>query len=331
MIEPKKILITGVAGFIGSALAKTLIQQGHDVIGIDNLDPYYPRYIKLKRLEQLISPSFRFYEKNIAHDHLDPCFKNVEIVFHLAAQAGVRTSWGETFAKYADSNVLGTQRLLEASAKYGVRRFVFASSSSVYGQQAVMPIQEDAPLGPISPYGITKVSGEQLCRAYENTFGLEYMALRYFSVYGPGQRPDAFFYNLIHNALTGKPITVFGTGEQTRDFTYIDDLVQANILAMNSSVKNQTFNISSEFEISVNNVISTLKTLLKDRGLLVLREGAQNGDIMHSCADIGKAKNILGYKPSTIFFNGFKQQMEWMKTFVENPQNKFIEQEAIAI
>ncbi|MEP7126547.1 MAG: NAD-dependent epimerase/dehydratase family protein, partial [Byssovorax sp.] len=222
-----------MAGFIGSRLAERLIDLKHDVVGIDRFTDYYPRALKEKNLARLRDEArFSLAEVDLATADLAPHLDGAEIVFHLAAQAGVRASWGERFETYLHDNVLATQRLLEAAKVRGeARKIIYSSSSSVYGQTHEMPMREGSATAPFSPYGVTKLSGEHLCDLYRTNFGLSTVALRYFTVYGPRQRPDMGFHRFIEAIRRGQAIPLYGDGEQTRDFTFVADAVEANVLA----------------------------------------------------------------------------------------------------
>ena len=221
-----RALVTGVAGFIGSTLAERLCQDGVDVIGLDSFTNYYPRANKERNLATLRSqPRFRFVESTIQGAALPALLADRTHVFHLAAQPGVRKSWGSDFAVYTRDNVEATQVLLEACTQHQLERIVYASSSSVYGDGVPLPMREDALLQPVSPYGVTKLAAEHLCRLYHVNHGLPTVSLRYFTVYGPRQRPDMGFHKFLRSTMRGEPITVFGDGEQTRDFTFVTDAV----------------------------------------------------------------------------------------------------------
>src|SRR5690348_10456976 len=259
--ETMQCVVTGAAGFIGSQLAKRLLADGHDVVGIDAFTPFYPRALKLANIHGLLAARcFRLVEADLAHADLAPLLADAEWVFHLAAQAGVRSSWGGEFATYTACNITATQRLLEAAVRAPrLRRLVYASSSSVYGDAAVLPVTEDAPTRPLSPYGVTKLAAEHLCTLYARNFGVPTVSLRYFTVYGPGQRPDMAFDRFIRAALAGRPIQVFGSGEQVRDFTYVDDVVAANLLAATGDVRpGSVFNVSGGSSTTVNQVLDVL-------------------------------------------------------------------------
>src|SRR5436190_5946353 len=218
-------LVTGVAGFIGSHLAQALVAQGHEVVGVDCLTPYYGRLRKEANLREAASSGpFQFLELDLQDAKLAGVLRGADVVFHLAGQPGVRSSWGSSFADYVRNNVTVTQRLLEASERAGIRRFVYASSSSVYGNTARLPTTESDPCRPFSPYGVTKLAAENLCTAYADNGCVETVSLRYFTVYGPRQRPDMAFSRFISMALRGDTLPLHAGGEQVRDFTYVDDV-----------------------------------------------------------------------------------------------------------
>src|SRR5687767_12288155 len=226
-----KALVTGAAGFIGSHLSARLIAQGATVTGLDCFTDYYPRALKERNLRDLRGPGFTLVESPIAETNLDALLDGITHVFHLAAQAGVRKSWGRDFRVYTVNNVEATQVLLEACVAKPIERLVYASSSSVYGDRVTLPMREDALPQPVSPYGVTKLAAEQLCYLYYVNHGVPAVSLRYFTVYGPRQRPDMGFHIFLRAALLGTPITVYGDGEQTRDFTFVADAVGATIAA----------------------------------------------------------------------------------------------------
>ncbi len=230
-------LVTGAAGFIGSHLAEALVARGHRVIGVDAFVDFSPRSMKEANLRDLRqAPTFQCIEADLRTTDLGTLLTGIDYVFHLAAQAGVRTSWGDGFTAYVEHNVLATQRLLEAAQQRGVRRVIYASSSSVYGETPTLPAREDSPPLPISPYGVTKLAAEHLCRLYTIGHELPTISLRYFTVYGPRQRPDMAFHKFIHALLRDEPLPVYGDGEQSRDFTYVGDIVAATLAAMGHGV-----------------------------------------------------------------------------------------------
>jgi nucleoside-diphosphate-sugar epimerase len=306
-----KCLVTGAAGFIGSHLAERLVAEGHQVIGVDCFTDYYPRPVKEHNLTELHGHDrFRFVEADLRFADLQPLLDGVDYIFHQAAQAGVRASWGENFAIYTEHNVLATQRLLEAVKGREIAGFIYASSSSVYGDTPDFPMREDSLLRPISPYGVTKLAGEHLCQLYHSNFGVPTVSLRYFTVYGPRQRPDMAFYRFIRAILEEKPIPVYGDGEQTRDFTYIADAVEANLLAMRYAPPGAIFNIGSGSQVSINYVIGLLEEILGKKAIVNYQE-AQHGDIRHTLADTSAAREVLGFVPKVGLEEGLRAQVAW--------------------
>jgi nucleoside-diphosphate-sugar epimerase len=307
-------LVTGVAGFIGSHLAERLLREGHRVIGVDAFTDYYPRTVKMANLGPLLGESgFRLVELDMAHADLGPLVAEADFIFHQAGQPGVRASWGKEFEVYVRSNVLATQRLLEAvRGSTRLRRLVFASSSSVYGQSRDLPLGEDSVPQPFSPYGVTKLAAEHLCLLYHANYGVPTVALRYFTVYGPRQRPDMGFHRFIHAALQDRPVVVYGDGEQTRDFTYVADAVEANWLALGAGAVGQVFNIGGGSRCSVNQVLATLEDIL---GRLIRRERRppQPGDVRHTWADTTRARDLLGFSPRVSLREGLAHQVEWLR------------------
>lgn len=311
---PKRCLVTGCAGFIGSHLAERLIQLGHSVVAIDNFSDYYPRSIKEDNLAWLRGqPAFTLVEGDLAEMDLAPWLEGVEWVFHQAAQAGVRSSWGADFAVYTQANVLATQRLLEAAkGSPHLQSFVYASSSSVYGDAERYPTREDFLPQPISPYGVTKLAGEHLCRLYARAFGVPAVSLRYFTVYGPRQRPDMAFHRFIRAMLSDAPLTIYGDGMQTRDFTYVDDIVEANLLAAERGRPGEVYNIGGGSRVTVREVIALLEDII-GRPAKVQFAPAQKGDVLHTAADIRKAARELGYAPRFQLREGLEQEVAWMQ------------------
>ncbi|MFQ6059227.1 MAG: NAD-dependent epimerase/dehydratase family protein [Anaerolineae bacterium] len=308
---PSRCLVTGVAGFIGSHLAERLIAEGHRVVGVDCFTDYYPRPIKERNLAHLReSPKFRFVEADLCTADLAPLLDGVDYLFHQAAQAGVRASWGASFAVYTQNNVLATQKLLEAARGSLIQKFIYASSSSVYGDTPDLPMREDSRPHPISPYGVTKLAGEHLCGLYHVNFGLPVLSLRYFTVYGPRQRPDMAFHKFIRAILSDQPITVYGDGEQTRDFTFISDAVEANILAMAYPGEGEVFNIGGGSQVTVNRVIKLLEEIT-GRKAIVEYQAAQPGDVRHTLADTSAARERLGFVPRVDLEEGLRAQVAW--------------------
>ncbi len=307
-----RCVVTGAAGFVGSHLAEALIARGHEVIGLDAFIPYYPRPLKERNLEGLrTSTQFTFHETDLRTAELQSLIEGADAVFHLAAMAGLMRSWSD-FNLYASCNAEGTQRLLEAAREVDVPHFLYVSTSSVYGKEATGA--EDSPLVPFSPYGITKLAGEQLCRAYEANFQLPITILRYFSVYGPRQRPDMAYNILIRSLLNGAPFTMFGDGEQTRSNTYCLDGVEATILAFEKrdAALGETFNVGGGETVSLNAVREMLEDLMGKK-IEVDRKPPRPGDQKHTAANIDKARRLLGYNPTTKVYDGLKAQIAWQE------------------
>lgn len=308
------ILITGVAGFIGSHLADRLISQGHTVIGIDCFTDYYARSIKENNIkEALQNKQFTFLENDLSATCDSVLTEyDVEIVYHLAAQAGVRRSWGKSFEVYTNLNILGTQKLLEQCVKHPVKRFIYASSSSVYGNCDSLPLEETSTPMPVSPYGVTKLAAEHLVQLYNKDMGLPTVSLRYFTVFGPRQRPDMAFHKFIRQSLRGKPIQVYGDGKQTRDFTFVGDITTANIAAMKAPA-GSILNIGGGNRISL---IDSIKLIEKVIGspIRIDFEDKQRGDMKHTFADISQAQNEINYNPTITLEDGLSQEIEWIQT-----------------
>ena len=311
-----KCLVTGAAGFIGSSLSERLLELGFEVAGVDCFTDYYSVDLKRANLTKaLASPGFRFIEGDLNEIELRDLFSGVDVVFHEAAQPGVRMSWGAHFDIYARNNVLVTQKLLEAAKDSRIRRFVYASSSSVYGDSPDLPLRESARPQPVSPYGVTKLAAEHLCHLYHVNYGVPTVSLRYFTVYGPRQRPDMAFNKFIRSALAGGEITVFGDGEQTRDFTFISDAVEANLRAAEAeNAVGRVFNVGGGSRISVNAVLDILRELIGD--LRIRREPDQKGDVRHTMSDTQAAREILGYSPKVGIREGLQREVEWMKNLL---------------
>ncbi len=307
-----RIIITGAAGFIGSSLADALVEHGHEVIGIDCLTDYYSADIKRRNLRSALqNERFTFLEQNLLELDLHKTLKGCDVVFHQAAQAGVRASWGTSFSIYTDNNILATQRLLETAKTVKLKKFIYASSSSVYGDAEKIPVAEEDPLHPLSPYGVTKLAAENLCRLYQKNFGIPTVSLRYFTVFGPRQRPDMAFNKFIRAMLQDKPLPVFGSGEQTRDFTYIEDAVQANLLAMEKGRDGGVYNIGGGARISLNRAISLLEEIA-GRKAIRDQSAPQKGDVLHTWADTTLAQKELGFRPRFDVKEGLRREFEWM-------------------
>ena len=306
-----RILVTGIAGFIGSHLAEKLLELGYEVVGIDCLTDYYSPDLKERNIQSIQHSNITIIRENLLNVDLKKMLQNIDYVFHLAAQAGVRDSWGKSFEIYANNNVLATQELLEACKNEEIKKIVYASSSSIYGDAKSLPMNEDDKPNPISPYGVTKLAAERLCNLYWKNFGVPVISVRYFTVYGPRQRPDMAFHKFIKAILNDREITIYGDGNQTRDFTYVADTVDGTIKAMESDAIGEVFNIGGGSTISVNEVIEILEKNLGIRAKVRYVKN-QKGDVKHTYADISKARKILGYKPKIKIGEGLKKEIEWM-------------------
>jgi UDP-glucose 4-epimerase len=303
-------VVTGVAGFIGSHLAEHLVALGHDVVGIDCFTSYYDPQIKHANLAALrAEPRFHLVDADLATADLGSLLEGVDYVFHQAAQAGVRASWGETFADYTHHNVLATQCLLEALKGQPLRKLVYASSSSVYGD-ARLPMRETARPQPVSPYGVTKLAAEHLCQLYHVNYGLPVVALRYFTVYGPRQRPDMGIYKFIRAVAAGDAIPVYGDGTQSRDFTYVDDIVQANVLAALSPVSGEVFNVGGGTRIVLRDLLAAIEEAVGQRAQLA-HLAHQKGDVGHTGADCTRAQRRLGFTTRVGIAEGLRRQVAW--------------------
>jgi UDP-glucuronate 4-epimerase len=309
-----RVLVTGVAGFIGSHLAEALLAEGREVMGIDAMTSYYPPSSKRANLTTLLRhPGFRFVEGDLARMELDRWLRGTVTVFHQAAQPGVRTSWGDEFRTYLHHNVLATQRLLEACVRMEVPRLVAASSSSVYGDAPTYPTTEESATRPVSPYGVSKLASEHLCLAYARQAAspISVALLRYFTVYGPRQRPDMGFRRFLEAAYRGTPITVYGDGEQTRDFTFVSDVVRANLLAMTAPVHAEAVNIGGGHRVTLNEALE-LVGQVSGRRLEVIRMPVQPGDARHTGADGTRAAALLAYQPRVRLEEGLTAQAAWV-------------------
>ncbi|OWY81679.1 NAD-dependent epimerase/dehydratase family protein [Rhodococcus sp. BUPNP1] len=295
-----KVLVTGAAGFVGSSLVKKLIMRSDiaSVVGVDSFTDYYDPSLKRLNLLGIDHSKFQLIEEDLVSTDIASLLDGVDYVFHQAGQPGVRASWGENFSVYTDRNVIATQRLLEGSREHPtLQKFVYASSSSVYGNSPVYPTREDMLPRPVSPYGVTKLAAEHLCSLYAANFGVPTVSLRYFTVYGPGQRPDMLFQRIMRSALLGEQLRIFGTGEQVRDFTYVDDVVEANLAAAFSGVMpGFVCNVSGGSNISVNEVLDIVYRL-SDGELSYERVGAVAGDVVRTGGDSSLASTHLGWKP----------------------------------
>jgi len=311
-----KILITGAAGFIGSHLSETLLNEGHEIVGFDNFDPFYAREIKERNLEKSFSTgSFNLIEGDLNDSgDMENLFsgQKYDVVIHLAAKAGVRPSIKHPL-DYTKVNIQGTQNLLEMMKIEGLKRLVFASSSSVYGNSKVVPYNEEMNVNnPISPYAATKVAGEVLCSAYSHLFDISVTCLRFFTVYGPRQRPEMAIAKFIRKAYNGESISVFGDGTSSRDFTYIDDIIQGVVSAVHNDLGYEIINLGESSTIELNSLIALIEKLT---GKEVKRDHLemQPGDVITTYADISKAKDLLNYKPTTNMEEGISKYIAWLE------------------
>jgi UDP-glucuronate 4-epimerase len=303
-------LVTGAAGFIGSHLCERLLRNGAEIRAVDRISDYYDPDLKRRNLAAVEGEGgFSFAEGDLNELDLESLMAGVEVVFHLAAQPGVRASWGQDFDVYLSDNVLATQRLLEVSRGCRLRRFVFASSSSIYGEAERFPVKESDTPAPISPYGLTKLAGEHLCRQYFRGFGVPTVALRYFTIFGPRQRPDMAFSRFVRSGLDGEPIEVFGDGLQERDFTYVADAVDATVAAGESGTPGAAYNVAGGDAATVVEVIGTLGRLL-GRDLTIDHRPVVAGDVRRTRADTTSAREDLGYRPGVSLEEGLQKQIE---------------------
>lgn len=309
-----RCIVTGVAGFIGSHLAERLLADGHEVCGIDAFIDYYPRIIKERNLEGPRSwNNFTFVEGNLLDLPLATLLEGADVIFHQAAQAGVRASWGHEFARYLDCNVLATQRLLEVAMKVKtLQRFVYASSSSVYGDTNILPVYENVTPHPLSPYGVTKLAAEHLCTLYYQNFGVPTVSLRYFTVYGPRQRPDMAFHRFCKAAATHQPIHVYSDGLQTRDFTYVSDIVEANVRAATvDTAVGEVVNIAGGSRVTVHHVLQLLQEI-SENTVNVVFDPKQHGDVRDTFADTTRAQAVLGYRPQVTLSEGLSDEFAYI-------------------
>jgi nucleoside-diphosphate-sugar epimerase len=303
-----KVLVTGAAGFIGSHLSERLVADGHTVVGLDAFIPYYPRDFKVANLESVRqTPGFEFHEVDLRTADLGPIVAGVDAVIHLAATPGLPRSWTD-FALYVSCNVSATQRLLEAASAAGIGRFVQVSTSSVYGLEAVG--DETIPLRPISPYGVTKLAAEHLALAYRELYRLPVVILRYFSIYGPRQRPDMAYNIMTEAMLDGRPITVFGDGHQSRSSTYVEDCVAGTVAALERGQDGEVYNLGGGVEITLLEAIGFLGEALGVKPELRFEPG-RAGDQRRTQADFGKAARHFGYDPTVEPREGLARQARW--------------------
>jgi UDP-glucuronate 4-epimerase len=311
-----KTLVTGAAGFVGSHTCEALLRLGHEVRGVDALTDYYDPGLKKANLQVLHDwSSFEFTQADLLDADLADLLDGVDVVYHLAAQPGVRASWETGFAVYAEANVLATQRLLEATRHSAVRRLVYASSSSVYGRAAHYPTDEDTPTRPYSPYGVTKLAAEHLCGLYADNWGVPTVSLRYFTVYGPRQRPDMAMNRFIAAALEDREIRIYGDGEQVRDFTFVEDVVAANLAAGQGEhvPPGTVLNVAGGGSITVNALVELLQTVV-GRPVRTVPEAPQPGDVRQTGGTVELAGRLLGWQPQVAVPEGLARQVSWQQS-----------------
>ena len=308
-----RIVVTGAAGFIGSNLCRELLAAGHVVTGIDAFTDYYPRWIKERNVVPLRKePDFELLDKDLDAMDLATVLGGADAVYHLAAQAGVRASWGRSFDVYTRNNIQVTQKLLEASRDLGLKKFIYASSSSVYGLTPVLPMAETNFVQPLSPYGVSKLAAEQLCFLYFKNFGVPAVSLRFFTVYGPSQRPDMAFHKFFKAMAEDREFTVFGDGRQTRDFTFVADIVRANLAALEKGRPGETYNVGGGHRRTLADVIGIMEGV-SGVAARVRWADRQKGDVPDTWADIAKARKDLDYSPRTELEDGLRQEWNWVR------------------
>ena len=313
-----RILVTGVAGFIGSHLGEKLLSMGHIVIGIDNFDPFYPKKFKLENLNLLNNSSqFSFFEEDIRNrSSINTIFESnkIDVVIHLAAKAGVRPSI-DNIGEYYEVNINGTVNLLECMRENGVSKLIFASSSSVYGNNKNVPFSETDPVDhPISPYASTKKSGELLCHVYSHLYRFDISCLRFFTVFGPRQRPDLAIHKFTRLIDLDKPLPFFGDGSTARDYTYIDDIIEGIVCSLNKLEGFHIYNLGESRVITLNELIQTIESILNKEAILD-KQPLQPGDVQQTFADITKARKELGYNPKYNLESGIREFVNW---YMEN-------------
>jgi nucleoside-diphosphate-sugar epimerase len=306
-------VVTGAAGFIGSHLVERLVSDGHPVRAIDCLTPYYDVRRKRENLDAIdVLPGCTVLEADLRTCDLSELLEGVDAVFHQAGQPGVRASW-DHFGSYVEHNVIATQRLLEAVRGSGVRRFVFASSSSVYGDAPTYPTSEDDPPAPVSPYGVTKLAAEHLCGVYARNWGVPTVSLRYFTVFGPRQRPDMAMHRLIEAALSEQPFPMFGDGTQVRDFTFVGDVVEANVLAGSSAVPPGTvLNVAGGTASTLLEVLRIVEELT-GHAVTLDRRPMERGDVRRTGGSIERTNALLGWRPTVSLREGLARQVAWQE------------------
>jgi UDP-glucuronate 4-epimerase len=306
-------LVTGCAGFIGSHLTEALLEEGGKVVGIDCFNDNYGRREKLSNLERALAcENFDFLPIDLARGNLHDLVAECDVIFHLAAEPGVRPSWSERFELYLRNNVLATQHLLEAAKAWPGKRLVYASSSSIYGEAEKLPTPEELTPKPLSPYGMTKLAAEHLCQLYRANYGIEVVLLRYFSVYGPRQRPDMAFNIFCRAAINREALTIFGDGQQTRDFTFVDDVVSATRAAATTPLQTEgTYNVGGGSQVSLAQAIGLIEEFA-GYSLQVQHLGVPHGDVRDTGADTTRARNDLNFAPSVDLRDGLEMEFNWI-------------------
>ena len=306
-----KVVVTGAAGFIGSHLVDRLLADGHTVVGIDSFTDFYPRALKKQNLEAARThPAFQLVELDMVDGDVARAIRGARVVFHLAGLDGVSPSWGDHFDRYVKDNIVATQRLLEALREHPVERLVFASSSSIYGEAEAFPTKESALPRPVSPFGMTKLAAEHLVFVYMRNFGIPVTALRYFTVYGPRQRPDMAFCRFMQALVDDEAIEVYGDGEQTREYTFVSDAVDGTVKAAAADVIGQAINLGGGSRVSLNKVLDTLAGVSRMEPRKTHLPAAP-GDPRHSGASINVAREKLGWEPRVALREGLSKQWEW--------------------
>jgi UDP-glucuronate 4-epimerase len=315
----KKFLITGAAGFIGSHLCEKLSGDGHIVVGLDNFDPFYDRKTKESNIKSLLkSNKFKLIEGDIRNSDCvgSICKNGIDVIIHLAAKAGVRPSIEDPVG-YADTNINGTLVMLESAKKFNIKKFIFASSSSVYGNNKKVPFSETDNVDfPISPYAATKKAGELICHTYHHLYQMNITCLRFFTVYGPRQRPDLAIHKFARLIKQGKPIPMFGDGSMMRDFTYIDDIIDGTVAAIEKCKGFEIYNLGESRPIRLDGLIKEIEKALGKKAIIE-RLALQPGDVEKTFADVTKAKERLGYNPNTDITIGLEKFAEWFSRFSE--------------
>lgn len=311
-------LVTGACGFIGSHLCEALLSRGHRVVGLDAFTSNYDVAQKRANLAAIQkhakAKEFELIEGNIENISLAPLVDQTSTIYHLAGEPGVRRSWGKEFEIYLQRNIAATQQLLEAAKEKTdkpLQRFVFASSSSVYGERGDVVLTPQDYCKPFSPYGVTKLAAENLCMLYAQNFRVPCVALRLFTVFGPRQRADMAFHKFYRDILDGKPLVVFGDGKQSRDFTYVSDVVDAFMAAAERGTPGAVYNVGGGCPATVTDVLDMLRKIIAPRALNVRFETAQSGDVRHTRADLKATQKDLNYKPKVSLEDGLKAQWEW--------------------